>query len=482
MQEKKLIPTVNHGGGNIYLRLLCCFGLLAAAHIEAAKNFALYQDTNIFKHYNDILLKVGRSASNCSTCIWPKNANGTVPVPYTLSADYTLAAINTFMTAMQEYETLTCLRFVPRTGERDYLDIISSGSRCLSYLGRIGGGQQLYLIPKCVISGIVQHELNHALGFSHEQARMDRDNYVDIKYQFIYEASWANFDKQNNKNMVLGYDYGSVMHYDAYAFSNTSNQPSIVPKPDHTVPIGQRDGLSVLDVAKINQVYQCNVSATLLNKEKGVFTSANYPSAYPNNVNWVWLIRTPSGQASLTFSGFNLQSSLKCKSDYMRIYDGPTKNSVVLWDKFCGNQIIPQLIASTNRMLVEFVSDGAVAGLGFKDTYNTVQCGGTFFTFERKFTSPNYPNFYSPNLDCTYTITAPAGYRIALSVTDFQVEYSWRCRYDYLQVNVDGTVTTYCSNIIDSKITSTGTSMVLKFHSDRLGQARGFQAYYTFCK
>ncbi|XP_072288205.1 embryonic protein UVS.2-like, partial [Pyxicephalus adspersus] len=368
-----------------------------------SKIMAVNKDSDTPMHGGDMLVRTGRSAINCTSCLWPKKEDGTVAVPYTISSSYSSSAVNTIKNAMDEFATLTCVRFVPRTEEKDYLNI-AAGDSCSSFVGKIGRSQMVSLGAGCVYRGIIQHELDHALGFYHEHTRSDRDSYVDIFFQFISKEYWGNFVKVNTNNQGLEYDYGSVMHYDGYAFSNTSKQPTIVPKPDPTVPIGQRNGLSILDVSKINKLYQCNVCASLLNNQNGVVTSANYPSPYPNNASCVWLIRTPSGQASLTFNGFDVQSTPDCTSDYVRIYDGPTKDSPVLLDKQCGSKSIPQLIASTSQMLVEFVSDGDVAGVGFKATYSSVRCGGTFFNFQRNITSPGYPGNYGANMDCTFTM------------------------------------------------------------------------------
>ena len=37
--------------------------------------------------------------------------------------------------------------------------------------------------------GIILHEMLHAMGFSHEQSRSDRDNYVSIQYGNIQSGT-----------------------------------------------------------------------------------------------------------------------------------------------------------------------------------------------------------------------------------------------------------------------------------------------------
>ena len=51
--------------------------------------------------------------------------------------------------------------------------------RCWSYIGMIGGRQDISIAPGCT-SLIPVHEIFHALGRWHEQSRPDRDNFVTI--------------------------------------------------------------------------------------------------------------------------------------------------------------------------------------------------------------------------------------------------------------------------------------------------------------
>ncbi|RXG68339.1 hypothetical protein Avbf_06906 [Armadillidium vulgare] len=69
---------------------------------------------------------------------------------------------------------------------RDKDAIESPSEECWSYVGRVTGKQQLHLSDRCMVSGIIQHEMLHALGVFHEQSRPDRDEFVIIHHENIY--------------------------------------------------------------------------------------------------------------------------------------------------------------------------------------------------------------------------------------------------------------------------------------------------------
>lgn len=50
-------------------------------------------------------------------------------------------AMNMIEAAMNEYHRRTCIRFRPKTYERDYISITSDQTGCWSSVGRLGGRQ-----------------------------------------------------------------------------------------------------------------------------------------------------------------------------------------------------------------------------------------------------------------------------------------------------------------------------------------------------
>ncbi|WAQ95435.1 MEP1B-like protein [Mya arenaria] len=155
---------------------------------------------------------------------------------------------------MSEIETRTkvngktCIHFKPHAGEAGYVKFVT-GTGCHTPVGYIGRESDVTIGHGCERKGTVMHELLHALGFWHEQSRTDRDNYVTIHSENIQKVGYID---------MLGqpYDYGSIMHYSAYAFAIDRTKMTIEPK-QHGVTIGQRIALSPTDVKEIQLLYDC---------------------------------------------------------------------------------------------------------------------------------------------------------------------------------------------------------------------------------
>lgn len=180
-------------------------------------------------------------------------------VPYMMSEHLTEEKKAAVLKAMTLWESETVIRFVPisRGAEIDYPDYVmfepNLGNTCVSSVGRRGGIQSVRLAPRCDTMHIA-HELGHLIGLWHEQSRLDRDLYVEVLWSNIREEHYHNFNRHQEEGKNQGpYDYDSIMHYSATAFSK-NGEPTIVPRMPG-VQIGQRTHLSAGDIASVNALY-----------------------------------------------------------------------------------------------------------------------------------------------------------------------------------------------------------------------------------
>lgn len=180
-------------------------------------------------------------------------------VPFQFAATLPPKSQLAILDAMQAWEKVTKIRFVEISQNNadkysDYLLFTPTDNlKCSSYVGRQGGPQIILLGPNCATMNVA-HELGHALGLWHEQSRNDRDQYINILWENIDEDYRYNFNQHINDGEDFGnYDYQSIMHYTAYAFSK-NGQPTIIPVQEG-VMIGQRKQLSAKDIAAVNAMY-----------------------------------------------------------------------------------------------------------------------------------------------------------------------------------------------------------------------------------
>ncbi|KAJ8397659.1 hypothetical protein AAFF_G00436580 [Aldrovandia affinis] len=142
------------------------------------------------------------------------------------------------------------------------------------------------------------HELLHALGFYHEQSRPDRDDYVDIWFDQVlpgFEHNFGKYDDSFITDQNTPYDYESIMHYGPYSFNKDSRYPTITAKdPELTKALGQYNDFSSLDLLRLNRMYNCSSSLTLL--DQCAFESINSCGMiqnYHDDGDWVRTKSTP---------------------------------------------------------------------------------------------------------------------------------------------------------------------------------------------
>ncbi|KTF87440.1 hypothetical protein cypCar_00025640 [Cyprinus carpio] len=168
----------------------------------------------------------------------------------------------------------------------------------------------------------------------------------------------------------------------------------------------------------------------------GYITSPNYPSNYPQNIDCVWIITVPNGEAvQLDFeSDFYIEAHTGCIYDYIEVRDGPTSDAALI-GRLCGNTRPSTQHSSGTTMYIRFRTDGSITHIGFKAKYSIATCGGTYTGQSGIIRSPGYPDSnYPDNSNCEWYLEGPTGHYLTLTYTTLDLQSSSSCTNDYVEI------------------------------------------------
>lgn len=164
---------------------------------------------------------------------------------------------------MKDIEDNTCVRFSEGSNAENHYIYVTNNldEESRSEIGYIHDeGQSLNFGTKTRSKGAIIHEFLHALGFDHQHSAVKRDDYVEIVKENIRGIYMSNLMSkafaQRSTDFGCGYDYNSVMHYGPYEGSMNGKETIRALKPG-AENMGQRVGLSPIDICKIRKLYNC---------------------------------------------------------------------------------------------------------------------------------------------------------------------------------------------------------------------------------
>ncbi len=209
-------------------------------------------------------------------------------IPYVVDPSIYSAGLNKIVfEAIAEYNGRTKLCLVRRTNQEDYVKIVFSTTikgAGLSEVGQQGGEQQLYL-SSTATKGTLMHEMLHAAGYYHEQSREDRDQFIKINKANIKAGLENNFQIEEGIPRSA-YDYCSIMHYSATAFSKNKlptieclQNGMVVPCPPC---LGNRQDFTDADIKGIDWFYSNSSRFPCEPLDETKYYPPPFPMIYPS--------------------------------------------------------------------------------------------------------------------------------------------------------------------------------------------------------
>ncbi|XP_022908398.2 zinc metalloproteinase nas-6-like [Onthophagus taurus] len=186
-------------------------------------------------------------------------------IPYEIDDAFSDDEKSIIHEAVKEFASFSCVTVRPKTdADVNYVYVTGEDTGCWSWVGRLGGQQQLNLQRNgCLWHNTIVHEFLHAAGFYHEQSSTERDDYIRIVWENIIAGMEHNFDKYDADvitNFEQPYDLFSIMHYAETAFSS-NGEATIVPLNENFIGlVGKAEIMSPIDIIKLRLMYNCGLS------------------------------------------------------------------------------------------------------------------------------------------------------------------------------------------------------------------------------
>ncbi|XP_030648422.1 procollagen C-endopeptidase enhancer a [Chanos chanos] len=231
-----------------------------------------------------------------------------------------------------------------------------------------------------------------------------------------------------------------------------------------------------------------------LQGDSGFAGSEDFPSYYKPDSKCTWYITVPEDSVvMLSFRVFDLEADPQCRYDYLDVYNGHS-NMMQKLGRFCGTFRPGALISTSNKMMLEMVSDSGTGGRGFLAYFSGAKphvdehqfCGGKLTKSQGTIKTPNWPEKnYPPGISCSWLITVDPDKVIEVKFGKFDIESDTYCRFDYVAFFNGGErddsrrIGKYCGDSAPKDIVSNGNMLLVQFVSDLSVTSDGFVASYS---
>lgn len=232
-----------------------------------------------------------------------------------------------------------------------------------------------------------------------------------------------------------------------------------------------------------------NLNRTI-NGTSGYLSSPNHPSKYYNNLDFfIKIIGPENTRITIIFHKLDIENQSECLYDYIQLnsldsYGDEMSDGLTV----CGTHEYKldqfNFVSNSNEAVLKFHSDFSVTGGGFMLEWKAVEMTGcpkrTLTAKEGVLTSPNYPAFLLPHLDCSITILAPAGKRVWLEIEDYDI---YESNETMLLINLDenfATLQPYQTHdlLSDGTFVSHGEYLNVQLKTKAKPTGKGYKAFY----